>query len=301
MAKLISLCIPTNGIIEWVFPVLDSIYRQNVSEDLFEVIVTDNGNNDEFEKKMLNLAKNHNNLIYHKTKAYSFLNEAEAYKLATGHFIKFINHRTLLKENTLNEYIDFVEKNITTKPIVYFSNGVLGKTNKIEVYNNFNLFIKNLSYWSSWSTGMGFWKEDYVKISKDVVYNELFPHTTILFSERKKSTYIIDDREMLTEIQVSSAKKGKYDLFYAFAVEYLSIIGDLLRDGDIDLETFIKVKNDNLQFIISLYFDFVIKKQECSYDLSSFEKSINVFYSLSNFKKELKKFRKRRFLKKIFK
>ena len=42
---LLSLCMPTNGISEWVFPSLDSIYNSSVDESLFEVIVTDNGNN----------------------------------------------------------------------------------------------------------------------------------------------------------------------------------------------------------------------------------------------------------------
>ena len=48
---LISLCIPTNGVIEWVFPVLDSIYSQSVDNELFEVVVTDNGNNAEFKAR----------------------------------------------------------------------------------------------------------------------------------------------------------------------------------------------------------------------------------------------------------
>ena len=40
---VLSLCLPTNGISEWVFPVLESIYSQNVDESKYEVIVTDNG------------------------------------------------------------------------------------------------------------------------------------------------------------------------------------------------------------------------------------------------------------------
>ena len=38
MGPIISLCIPTNGVIEWIFPVLDSIYVQGVEENLFEVV-----------------------------------------------------------------------------------------------------------------------------------------------------------------------------------------------------------------------------------------------------------------------
>lgn len=51
--KLISLCIPTNGVIEWVFPVLESIYAQGVETALYEIVITDNGDNIEFKKKII--------------------------------------------------------------------------------------------------------------------------------------------------------------------------------------------------------------------------------------------------------
>ena len=38
MQPVISLCMPTNGVIEWVFPALDSIYSQNVDYNEFEEI-----------------------------------------------------------------------------------------------------------------------------------------------------------------------------------------------------------------------------------------------------------------------
>ena len=33
---LVSLCMPTNGVIDWVFPVLESIYNQNINNELCE-------------------------------------------------------------------------------------------------------------------------------------------------------------------------------------------------------------------------------------------------------------------------
>ena len=63
MGYLVSLCIPTNGVSEWVLPVLDSIYRDNVPENLFEVVVTDNGNNQAFESQMIDASKKHSNLV----------------------------------------------------------------------------------------------------------------------------------------------------------------------------------------------------------------------------------------------
>ena len=55
-SPLLSLCIPTNGIIELIFPVLESIYSQNdVDSSLFEVVVMDNGDNREFKIKIKGL------------------------------------------------------------------------------------------------------------------------------------------------------------------------------------------------------------------------------------------------------
>ena len=89
---VISLCLPTNGIIEWVFPVLDSIYDQEVDEELFEVIVTNNGDDMRFHEKMEMYANQHKNLIYKKTDAYLFHNQLEALSLACDSFFKFVNH-----------------------------------------------------------------------------------------------------------------------------------------------------------------------------------------------------------------
>lgn len=288
---LLSLCIPTNGVVELVFPVLESIFSQDVSEDLFEVVVTDNGSHAEFFEKMTAFCQDHSNVIYEKTQALPFLNEIEAYKRANGTFIKFINHRTLLKPGALMEFINFVQNNQATKPIIYFSNGVLDLAKETHFYGCFEDYVTSLSYWSSWSTGMAFWKSDFDKIPDTMVFNELFPHTTILFNERDRKEYIIDNRELLYEVPVDQTKKGRYDLFYAFAVEYPGILCDLMRDGSINLAAFLKLKEDALYFVSLLYLDYVIRKIPCSYDLSGFEKAISVYYSKKQVLKKCKKIR----------
>ena len=90
---VLSLCIPTNGISEWVFPVLDSIYGQANNLQKFEVVVTDNGNNSDFYKGMQEYCARYQNLRYEKTKAQGFTNQSDCFKLATGQLIKFVNHR----------------------------------------------------------------------------------------------------------------------------------------------------------------------------------------------------------------
>lgn len=276
---LLSLCIPTNGISELVFPVLESIFTQeDVDDNEYEVVVMDNGTNDNFKKQMHNLEIKHSNLIYKETSLNGFLNEPECYRAAKGTFIKFINHRTKLLPGSLKYFISFVKNNMFQKPVVYFGNDEIRNITGIQHYPNFDLFVRNLSYWSSWSTGMGIWKEDFNHIKNKTSFNELFPHSTILFYEREKNDYIIDNSKLLYEVNVGHANKGKYDLFRAFSVEYISILSDLYRENSITLDTLLKIKKDTAYFIANLYFSFVIRKKPCSYDTTNL-KAIEVFYS----------------------
>lgn len=297
---LVSLCIPTNGVIEWVFPVLDSIYKQECFDELFEVVITDNGNNKEFEKQILLYKQSHPNLRYYQTDALPFINEIESYKQAKGHLIKFVNHRTLLVNGALNQLIHLVKDNFETKPVMYFTNGVLEKENKIFEYNSFDEFVKNLSYWSSWSTGMTIWKEDFDKLPEDVYdFNELFPHTNVLFAERTRTRYIIDNTIIFDEMPQGKKPKGNYDLFYAFGVEYPSIILNLYRDNSITINTFKSVLNDNLNFISTLYYLYLIKKEYCSYNLDGLNDMYGVFYSKQQLKKGVKSLLLRKIKKKL--
>lgn len=276
----VSLCMPTNGVVEWVFPVLDSIYEQKCDNDEFEVIITDNGNNKEFKEKIKDYNKHHINLRYFETDALPFINEIESYKRASGKLIKFVNHRTLLVNGALQILINLVKENDVNKPIIYFSNGVLKKENKIFRYSTFDEFVKNLSYFSSWSTGMAIWKEDFDNLPNDVSdFNELFPHTNVLFAERSRKQYIINNTVIFDEMPQGKKPKGSYDLFYAFGVEYPAIILDLYRDNNISIETYKKVVKDNLMFVGNLYLEYFVLKRYCSYDLGGMQDMCNIFYT----------------------
>ena len=282
---ILSLCMPTNGVVEWVFPVLDSIFEQGCNSDDFEVIITDNGDNAEFKKRIKEYGLSHRNLHYYETKALPFINEIESYKRANGQLFKFVNHRTKLVKGALQRLIDFAKYNAEKKPIIYFSNGVLERENKSYAYETFDDFVRNLSYWSSWSTGMTIWKEDFEHLPEDVQsFNELFPHTNVLFAERTRGEYIIDNSVIFDEMPQGKKPKGAYDLYYAFGVEYPGIILDLLRDGSITADTFKVVLDGNLEFIAGLYFQYNIRKDYCSYALSGFNNMLGVFYSRKKLK-----------------
>lgn len=277
MSPVISLCLATNGITEWVFPVLDSIYNQNVENNLFEVIVTNNGNNYQFDLMMQEYAGKHNNLVYRKTDAYMFYNQLEALRLASGHYLKLVNHRGVFQEGSLRRMINIISENEDGKPVIFFSNGVL--TDHKYVLSSFDSFVGTLKRYVSWTTGVGIWKSDYDKIPDDIHIDKISPHSCILFSERKKEKYLIDNFVYSKEIDTDASKKGKYDLFKAFAVEEVTIALNLFIDGDITAKTFKTVKKDYKNFVSELYFIYLIKKDPCSYDLTGFDNSMGIFFT----------------------
>ena len=275
---LLSLCMPTNGISEWVFPSLKSIYEQGVDESLFEVIIMDNGNNSDFSQKVIDYSKEHENLRYFHTDKPLFLSEPESYKKATGEFIKFINHRNIMCEGSIQYLIDFVNNNRNEKPVIYFTNGFTETNNRVCQFSTFSKFVVGLEYFSSWSSGMGIWKTDLDEMAINE-YNYLFPHTDILFYRRKAFKYIIDGSNLWNEQETGKKPKGKYDLFYAFAVEYPGIVFDLVRSSDLEMDDFITFKNSLRDFLSDLYLEYIVLKKYCSYDLTGYKRSLKVYYS----------------------
>lgn len=280
---ILSLCLPTNGISEWVFPVLESVYSQGVKEDLFEVVVTDNGSNSDFAKQMEEYAQKHPTLIYKKTTAFMFLNQIEALKTASGEYLKFLNHRALLEPGALQWMIDFIVRYREEKPVIYLSNGAL-KLDKIFETDSFDGFVKGLREYASWTTGVGVWKDDFEKIPTDKVYNKISPHSDVLFAERHKSKYVISDAVWSHEIESNHSKKGNYDLYKAFGIEELSITLGLYLDGDVSIDTLKYVKKCYENLLVDFYRKFSIRHAPCSYKLESFDDCADIFFNARKIK-----------------
>lgn len=283
MEKLLSICIPTNGVVDWLKIVLESIYSQDVDEELYEVVVCDNGDEDLLMDFINKNYYNKKNLIYRKSETDGFLNQIECFKLARGKFIKFLNHRAKLNEGSIEKLIDFVKSNDDSS-VVFFSNGSLKNVSSIEEFDDFDKFVRSLSIYSSWSGGLGIWRSHLNGIVEKKQFNVLFPHTDILFFNKKASKYIIDNNSYFSEIDTTHERKGRYNVFYAFGVVYPNILLNLYLEKQISLETLNFILDINKKFLINLYRNFIILKKPCSYDLMSYKKYLNVFYNEKNVK-----------------
>ena len=274
---ILSLCIPTNGAIQWVLPVLNSIYNQNYDLSKFEVVITDNGKSSQLASYLKDY--DYPNLRYIVTNDEGFLNLVTSLKEGRGLFCKMINHRSVLEPGTIEEMIELVERYEDSQPVIYCSDGNVKGMEIIEC-KDLDQFIANLSYWASWSAGIGFWKKDIEQIGS-VELDKMFPNASLLLNLRKESSYVIWNKKY--EQMGDDAGKGGYDLYDTFAVHFLDIIKGLLVDGRISQQTFNAVKNDLFGFLTILYKNEAILPTKHTFILKDIKKSMQVYYGTSGY------------------
>jgi hypothetical protein len=272
----LSICIPTNGRLDILKNTLDSIYSDlEVNYDEFEVVLSDNSN-DDLLLKMLSSYDKYPNIVYFKTTSEGFLNSINALKMAKGVFLKLHNNYTIFNKGALGKIISFIKNEITLKPSVFFSNGQL-KKNDVMRYNSFDSFIYDLSFWATWSSGFSIWKKDFDEYSKMEV-NKMFPHTSLLLSQNSKKNFLIND--ILLFVNQDIPKKGGYNLFETFAVIFLQMLDDCLKSNRITEKTFRHIKLDMFKnFLIIWYCNTKIVKNEYTFILSGIKSSMKVYYS----------------------
>ena len=274
---LLSICIPTNGIVEWVVPVIDSIYAQGVDNSLFEVVITDNGEKSDLMEAVKKFKQV--NFHYYKTTSKGFTNQIDAFEKCTGQFCKMLNHRSRMLPGSINDLLAFVEKYKDTKPILYCAEGN-AKGGEFVECNNTDEFVRSLSYYVSWSAGTGAWREDLTDVRSKPI-DASFPHTVFLFGLRKESQYVIWNKKY--EQMADDSGKGGYDLYDTFAVHFLDIIKGLLENGRISKNTFEKVRGELFGFLTGLYKNEAILPTKHTFILKDIKKSMKVYYGTAGY------------------
>lgn len=271
---LLSLCIPTNGAVNWVLPVIDSIYAQNYDNSCFEVVVTDNGKDSELPKH-IGKYQQYANFRYYQTLDEGFLNLVTSLKKGNGYFCKMINHRCTMLPGSIEGLVALVDKYKDSQPTIYCSNAMLSLKDEIVECANTDSFVNTLSYWSSWSAGIGFWHKDIEHIDK-VVLNEMFPNASLLFHLRGESSYVICNKKFYQ--MGDDTGKGGYNLFGTFAVTYLDLLTALRGENRLSIETFLKVKAELYLFLRGLYLTEALMPTKHTFIMEDIEKYMEVYY-----------------------
>ena len=221
----LSICIPAYGRFAITKNTIKSIYSdlEGVDLDDFEVIICDN--DPIMSLKPLQKEFNFSNFYYKTSCAEGFMNSLSAMSFGNGHFIKLHNNTMTFKKRTLYDLVNFVKNNIQKKPSIFYTNGSL-KKNSERNYEDFNQYMKNLSYLSSWSNGFTIWSSNFHYKERNI--DNYFPHVSLLFLQSDNSSFVICDNELFKMQTVRN--KGGYNIFKIFCKNYLG----LLKEGDLN-------------------------------------------------------------------
>lgn len=275
---LLSICIPTNGVSRWVVPNVRQIYSLGTDNDIFEVVVADNAPNEEMETAMAEFSK-YPNFRYVKTKAEGFYNIIENFVQAKGDFMIKINHRCLMQKGSIERIYQLGCEYIDRKPLIYLSNGLLKENRKME-FDSFDGYLRKLTYFSSLSEGLFFWKEDIAEVP-NIKFAPMSPNVSLMFNSKTKNLFVIDD----IKFGGGQNSKGKYgyDLFNTFAVLYLDLVNQVRIDGYLSKEGFVQIKRDLFKWLCGYYYMMDIKGDNGNYIVNDVKKNMSVYYSVCDY------------------
>ena len=270
-----SICIPCLGRKEQLRNTISSIYDNlnSISLSEFEIVISENDSSRQLESLVHEF--DYPNLKYFNTACEGFLNSFYVLTYASGKFLLLHNSQELFRNNALKLLIDLVKGNEKSRPLIAFTSGFLlnGKTRH---YSDYNKFMQDLSYWSSWSNSFSIWKDDFDIVKNNVNLNYLFPHTSIFVTQCEKKEFLIVD-EILFSTQFVP-HRGGHNKFHAFSVEYPSVLDIVKKNGYLSESVYNKILNSIFyEFLPSLYFNVKICGME-KFESAGFKEDLKIYF-----------------------
>lgn len=273
---IVSICIPTFKRPEIVKETIMSIFSQDVDEKLFNVCITDNSATDETKNMIEKEIPQFSNLFYKKVNCEGFMNSIETLKYGNGKLLKLHNDYSKFLPGSLQKMIDRIET-LEEDSVIHFAMGNKEFTESFSTCTSFDFFMNTIHYWSTWSSSFAVWKKDFdLVMSKNIILDKMFPHTSILFDLVNKPIYYIDNESYVENLPLK--KKGGYNLPDNFVHLYLDMVNMLYNDKNISELTFRKIKENILKFVAEWYLKVNVYKNIYSFSFDNWEQCIEKYY-----------------------
>lgn len=271
---IVSICLPCYSRVEYVRKTLQSIYEDNkdVSLNDYEIVISDNDPN----QAILSLVAefDYPNIHYHYTECEGFMNSYHVLTYAQGKLLKLHNSQVTFRKGCLSELVNEVKANMESKPLIFYTNGLLYQ-NKSAEFKTFDEFFYALSYWPSWSNGFSIWKEDFDKV-ESISFNKLFPHTSLFITQNDKMSYIVNDHHWFDTQRVKG--RSGHNKFEAFTIEFPSLVDVCYQNHWLSLKTKKHILYDiMLEYLPTLLFNKYIARIE-NYEITGYKENIKQYF-----------------------
>lgn len=258
----LSICIPTYNRSDYLRKTLESIVVQDVflNSDEINVYISDNASSDNTKELVASYMEKYPNKIFYNRNETNigFANLEKVLSLADGKFLKLHNDTLefLVEKKPLEKMLNTIKSFPNEDVIIFFTNECACLKEDL-LCENFDSFVKTVSYYTTWSGSFGIWKNDYTEISnlfKQKNYTEI-PQTYILFSLLEKGKKGFCVKEKYFEWQHMEKKGGSYNIAQVFGENYLDMLNEFLGKNLLSIETYKSEKYKILKFINEFYFD----------------------------------------------
>lgn len=248
---LLTIAIPTFNRCDLLDKSLGSIVSSPGFDQRVEIVVSDNFSTDNTRQIVEKHMRSYPNIKYHRNpeNISAGPNYIKALSLGSGEYLKLINDSILFKPGTLRFLLDTIEKHLHTKEAIFFYNNTSRRDyTKIDC-KDLNDFVQKASFWVTWIGSFGAWRDDFAKLTDKDRYIDLqLAQVDWTFRIVKLHNTVIYCGNFFKALPLQ--KKGDYNFFQVFIINYLSLYKEYLKSGDIKKITFLKEK-------YSLYNDFV--------------------------------------------
>ena len=255
---LLSICIPTYNRAEYLNQTIQSIVDSNGFGDQVEIIISDNCSTDNTEiicKQWINKYKNIKYYKQIKPTNIADQNFIDALTLGTGQYLKLNNDTVLFRKETVQYMLNVINDNTNMKNPLFFYINYLNNKNSVIDCDGLDSFVKKTSYFVTWISHFGCWKEHFDNLSqKDKAIDTSLMQTDWSFrlvSKHKKATVCFYG---LYDSVILQNKNGSYNILKIFGLNYLSIYKEYIDKSLINKKTYSQEKKKLLfRFLIPSY------------------------------------------------
>jgi len=249
---LLSICIPTYNRSQYLKKAVESIICQPefINTDEVEIIICDNCSEDDTKDVGLQLQALHpSKILYHRNEINIHgANFEKALSLGNGVYLKLNNDTLINKKNSLKIILELAIKTKNTTNLLFFANGNAATKNEIVECRDFDEFVKEASYWTTWIGAFCLSKKDFENFENFNQNLHLFlSQTDVLFRliNSKKKKVFISNTTIFESVEPK--KKGGYDILDVFLENYIGLLTKEMQNGNLSAAT-LKLEKRKLLF-----------------------------------------------------
>lgn len=258
---LLSICIPTYNRGDILNETLFNITSDPDFDEEVEIVISDNGSNDNTPDIGKKYSKTFSNIKYYRNEEnIKIKNFYSVLSRGNGKFLKLVNDTASFQPNKLSKLKAVIReshskaKSILFASINYYVNDVVS----IEVRDQ-NALLKYLSYNTTWSPNFGIWKDDLQHICQNTDYKTQMPQVDWLYRLVKIKPMILYFDSYFNIHW--TGRKDSYNYMHTFVDVYLN----MLRGYRPSLYRF-EVEKFRLLFMLSSFYYFMKVSKNISYN-----------------------------------